>query len=301
VSHPLGAVVIPDDGRDDLEDTVASVRTYLPGATTVVVDDRSEPAQRRALGPQCTVLPPLLKRTSFEPFRLGRINRRLWQKDCYGFRYVLANLDVDYVLRLDSDALVFGHGLDDIIVQRFHDDPECGLLGAYRLGRDGGLRDFAPVASGIRREAGWGGFRNPRSRSSLRALLREATSNGYVMGEHALGAVTAIRPAMLAIWHTRGWLSDGGLAGSALADDWLLGIATVAAGYSLGDLDGPGGSIAVDWKGLPASPETLVAEGALATHSVRSWGGRSERETRSYFAELRRNEALNTDKDPKTL
>jgi hypothetical protein len=301
MSYPLGAVVIPDHGRDDLEDTVASVRTYLPGAAIVVVDDRTEPAQVRSLGPRCTVLPPLPRRTSYQPFRVERVNRRLWEKDCYGFRYVLANLDVQYVLRLDSDALVFGRGLDEIIVQRFHDDPKCGLLGAYKLGRDGGLRDFAPAAGGIRREAGWGGYRTPRSRSSLRAILREATSNGYVMGEHALGAVTALRPAMLHSWHARGWLSDQGLAGSPLADDWLLGLATVAAGYNLGDLDGPGGSIAVDWKGLPAPPEMLVAEGALATHSVRSWAGRSERETRSYFAGLRRNEARTADNDPKTL
>src|SRR5580658_10208751 len=129
-THPPGAVVIPDSGRDDVADTVASVRAYLPGAVPIVIDDRAEPARRRDMGPSCVVLPPLPHpRNAF-----GEV----WAKDCYAFRFVLSNLEVDYVLRLDSDAVLLGPGLDHIVVARFESDPSCGLLGAYRLGRDGG-------------------------------------------------------------------------------------------------------------------------------------------------------------------
>jgi hypothetical protein len=211
----------------------------------------------------------------------------LWAKDCYAFRFVLSNLEVDYVLRLDSDAVLLGPGLDDIVVDRFESDPSCGLLGAYRLGRDGGTRDFNPARRAIRRESGWAGLRRPATRRALRELLKVADRNGYEVGEHALGAVVALRPAMLEHWRESGWLGVDGLEMSSLADDWLLGLATRAAGYILDDLAGPGDPIAVEWRGLPDSPEALLADGVLATHSVRSWAGRSEQDIRKVFAERR--------------
>jgi hypothetical protein len=288
-TSPAGAVTIPDSGRDDVGDTIASVRAYLPGATVVVIDDRAGPEPPRRLGPGCVVLPPL-------PYPRNAFGG-LWAKQCYGLRFVLANLRVDYVLRLDSDAVVLGEGLDNVVVERFRADPTCGVLGAYRLGRDGGIRDFGPAQRAIGRESGWAGLRRPASRRALRALLRAAEHNGYVPGEHALGAVVAFRPVMLRRWLESGWLDLDGLARSPLADDWLLSLAARASGYSLGDLAGPGGPVAVEWKGLPASPEALLAEGVLATHSVRSWGGRSEREIRQFFAE-RRPAPVREERDP---
>jgi hypothetical protein len=281
MADPAGAVIIPDSGRDDLADTVASVESYLPAATVVVVDDRPQPTPTRFLGAARIVLPPL-------PFPRNPYGG-LWMKECYAFRWVLANLAADYVLRLDTDALLIGPGLDRVVMERFASDPRCGALGGYRLGRDGGARDFGPAARGIRSEAGLPGLLlRPGCHSALRDLLSAALANGYEMGEHTLGAVNALRPEMLARWEEKGWLSLEELAGSKLGEDWLIGMATRAAGYTLADLAGPGGPIALEWKGLPADPEELVAQGVLATHSVRSWAGRSGPDVRRYFAERRR-------------
>lgn len=275
----MGAVVIPDSGRDDLGDTVASVQVYLPGAIVVVVDDRPAPAPPRSFGPGSVVLPAL-------PYPRNALGG-LWQKECYAFRWVLANLAADYVLRLDSDALLIGPGLERLVVDRFAAEPGLGVLGAYRLGRDGGTRDFGPAARGIMSEAGLAGLSRPACRRALRELLSAARGNGYELGEHTLGAVSALRPEMLARGQEMGWLEREALARSKLGDDWLISMVALAAGYSLGELGGPGGPVALAWKGLPASPEELVESGALATHSVRGWRERSEAEIRSYFAERR--------------
>jgi hypothetical protein len=275
-----GAVVIPDSGRDDLADTIESVRAYLPRASIVIVDDRPEPRCPRNLGPKCVVLPaPSYPRNPYGG---------LWLKECYAFRWVLANFSATYVLRLDSDALLTGPGLDSVVVERFAADPRLGVLGSYRKGPDGRARDFGPAARAVLSEAGLPGLLlRPASHRVLRKLLRAARANGYEPGEHALGAVSALRPEMLARCQEMGWLAMPGLSDSKLGDDWLLALATRAAGYTLGDMDGLGGAIALDWKGLPAAPEELLQRGVLATHSVRSWRGRSEAQIRSYFAEKR--------------
>ena len=277
---PQGAVVVPDSGRDDLVDTLASVRAYLPRATVVVVDDRPPPQRPRSLGPSCVVLPSL-------PYPRNAYGG-LWLKECYAFRWVLANLAVDYVLRLDSDALVTGPGLDRLVVERFAREPTLGVLGAYRWGADGAKRDFGPAVRAISSEAGLPGLvLRPACRLALRRLLAAARSNGYETGEHTLGAVSVLRPEMLARCQEMGWLDMPTLAGSKLGEDWLVAMMARAAGYALGDIGGPHGVIAVAWKGLPASPEELLERGVLATHSVRSWRGRSEAEIRRYFAENR--------------
>ena len=276
---PVGAVVIPDSGRDDLGDTVASVQVYLPGAVVVVVDDRPAPAPRRDFGVGSVVLPAL-------PYPRNAYGG-LWLKECYAFRWVLANLATDYVLRLDSDALLIGPGLERTVVDRFAAEPALGVLGAYRLGRDGGTRDFGPAARAIMSEAGLPGLSRPACRRALRELLSAARGNGYELGEHTLGAVNALRPAMLARCQDMGWLSAEALAPSKLGEDWLIGMVARAAGYAIGELGGPGGPVALAWKGLPAAPEELLETGALATHSVRCWRERSEAEIRSYFAERR--------------
>lgn len=280
MSGPKGAVVIPDSGRDDLLDTVASVGAYLPRATVVVVDDRPPPRPPRSLGPACVVLPSL-------PYPRNAYGG-LWLKECFAFRWVLANLAIDYVLRLDSDALVTGPGLDRLVVERFASEPALGVLGAYRRGPDGGQRDFAPAARAVRSEAGVPGLvLRPACGRSLRRLLLAARSNGYELGEHTLGAVSALRPGMLARCQEMGWLDMPALARSKLGEDWLVAMMARAAGYTLGDIGGPDGAIAVAWQGLPASPEELLGRGVLATHSVRSWRGRPEAEIRRYFAEDR--------------
>jgi hypothetical protein len=72
-----------------------------------------------------------------------------------------------------------------------------------------------------------------------------------------------------------------------LADDHLMSLLTVAAGFRIADFGGPEDPLALKWRGLPAHPAELLADGKLITHSVRSWDDLSERQIRSIFAEAR--------------
>jgi hypothetical protein len=93
---------------------------------------------------------------------------------------------------------------------------------------------------------------------------------------------------MLEDWARRGWLELKGLRTSHVPEDVLLGLATRAAGFTIAELGGRDGPLAVTWRGLPASPPQLAASGAIAVHSVRSWKDWTESEIRSFFRDRRR-------------
>jgi len=275
-----GVVLIPCAPRDNVVDTVDSVRTFLPDCRIVVIDDGIPDVRGDGLPDDATVLPPL----NYQRNTRGS----LWMKDCYGFRFILVNYPSDFILRLDADALIVASGLETEITRVFA-EPHVGMAGVYRIDPSGGRRDFSPVARAIAAETeGLRSWIRPLARGPLRSLLVEAQRHGYAAGEHALGAVTVVRTKMLEDWARRGWLELKGLRTSHVPEDALLGLATRAAGFTIAELGGRDGPLAVTWRGLPASPPQLAASGAIAVHSVRSWKDWTESEIRSFFRDRRR-------------
>jgi hypothetical protein len=275
-----GVVLIPAGPRDDALDTIESVQMYLPDMPILVINDgHAGLGDATALGPGVVVLPPL-------PFP-HNVSGGLWRKEAYAFKYVLANIQCDYVLRLDADALLIGPGLDRLIESALS-GPGTGLAGSFRATWDGARRDFSPAARILAAETrGPRSWRRPALRQVLRPLLRVATANGYEPGEHALGCVVGIRTELLRDWQARGWLDDTRILPTRLSDDHLMGLVARAAGYGIAEVGGAGSPVAVKWKGLPASPPDLIASGALVTHSVRAWGEWDEVGIRRYFREAR--------------
>ncbi|WP_067482137.1 hypothetical protein [Actinomadura hibisca] len=278
------AVLIPAGPADDAPDTVASVLHYAAEPVLVaVVDDtrgrRPDMAALRSLGPPVVVLPA-------GPARPGTYGG-LWTKLAAGMRHIVENADFDLLLRLDADALLLTRGLEEAARERFAADPGLGALGSYRVGPDGGARDWTYAARVLRIESGLLGLRKPALRRRLRALLAEARASGYVFGEHVLGGACVYRKETVHAMHRRGLLDLPELSDSNAGEDFLFGLLTAAAGYRLGDFGGPGDPMALRWKGLPAAPERLVAEGRAVTHSVRFYEDLDEREIREYFAGLR--------------
>ena len=275
-----GTVLFSSAPRDNVVDTVDSVRTFLPGWRVVVIDDGMPNLRGDGLPQEVTVLPPL----NYPRNTVGG----LWMKYCYGFKFILVNHPSDFILKLDADALVVGSGLEEEI-ERVFADPLVGVAGVYRLDPSGGQRDFSPIARAIGAESeGLRSWTRPLARGPLRSLLVEARRHGYEAGEHALGAANVLRTEMLGSWARRGWLDLRGLRTSHVPEDALLSLTTRAAGFTIAELGDRGGPFAATWKGLPASPPQLALSGAIVVHSVRSWQDWTESEIRSFFRERRR-------------
>lgn len=278
------AVIIPAGPKDEISDTLDSVLHYTdPSRIVVIVDDASS---LNAKHPQLTGTPSDVVVIKAQPARPGKTGG-LWVKVAPAYRWVLERYQPGVVLRLDADAVMLGPGLETAAEEAFNRNPEVGLLGSYRVGPDGGRRDFQPAAKQLRREIGSCGLRHPQLRAGLRNYVRLARNYGYVDGEHVLGCAFLLRTEAIRNIHSNGCFSQQWLEESSLGDDHIMSLVTVAAGYKIADFGGPAGPLAVKWRGLPAHPAELLAKGKLVTHSVRSWGELTEREIRSIFANAR--------------
>jgi hypothetical protein len=276
MSQSKMVVVIPAGPKDDAADTLRSVLCYTDSELILVIDD----TRGRGIGledPRVVVFTP--------PSSPSGAYGGLWVKLAAAYRYVAERTDFDLLLRLDTDALILGPGVAEAAAERFAGDPALGALGAYRVGPDGGNRDWTPAAKMVRAELGLRGFRHAAARRRVRALV--AGASDYVMGEHALGAAIVFRGDMIREWCRRGMLDYPELSDSILGEDHLFGLLTAAAGYRTGEFSGPGDPLSVRQRGLPASPADLLAAGKLITHSVRSWQDMREDEIRAFFAARR--------------
>lgn len=276
------AVVIPVGPGESVDDTLESVRAFVdPSRAIVLVDDTGGPGlrARHATAGDVHVL-------AAPPDAAGG-QGGLWVKIAAGYAYACSRFHADLVLRMDTDALVIGAGIEDAALRRFAREPGLGLLGSFRVGPDGGQRDLSPAARLLRRETGLAGLRHPRLRSTLRGLERRARANGYAPGDHALGGAFIHSGEAARALAARGLLDLPVMARSGLGEDHIFGLLTVAAGYGIGDFGGPGDPLALRWRGLPDDPAALLAGPALITHSVRSHGDLDEAGIRAIFARAR--------------
>ncbi|MEA2502788.1 MAG: hypothetical protein QOD01_2899 [Actinomycetota bacterium] len=240
------AVVMPVGPNDDAADTVESLLSYLqfPRVIVVIDDTGGRGTDMTALAgrsPDIVVLP-------VPPASPGD-RGGLWVKIASGMHHVVRHYAFDLLLRFDADAVMLRAGLEEVVAERFADRPER-MLGSYRLGPDGGTRDWAPAAAVLRRESGPLGLRNPGVRRLLRRLVAEASGRGYVPGEHPLGGAYVLAPDLVRELDRRGWLDVPAVARSLVSEE-------------------------------------LLSRSKLVTLSVRSWADMDERALRRAFAEHR--------------
>jgi hypothetical protein len=280
------AVVVPaGPGNDDLLDTLDSVVRYTdPDRVIVVIDDVSRTGASlpdlTAVSPDIVVFRP--------PDGLpGDRFTGLWLKLAATYHWLVQHYEPELVLRLDADALLLGPGIEILAGRAFAADPKLGLLGSYRIGPDGAQRDFGWLAHQLRVKAGVLGLVHPRRRAVIRRYWQLARAQGYVDGEHVLGAGVIFRYEAIAAIDRNGWFT-GPWPEVMLGEDHIISMLTIAAGYRIGDFSGPDDPMALKWIGLPAHPDELLARGKLVTHSVRSWQDLDQAQIRAIFAAARR-------------
>jgi len=280
------AFVVPA-GRldDDLVDTLSSILHYSDRSRLIVVID--DISRSGASFPSLQYLSSdivVLQSPAGPPANgLGG----LWAKTAFAYHWLLERYEPGLVARMDTDALLIGDGLEAHAERTFARDSRLGLLGAYRLGPDGGQRDFSWAAQQVRATAGVRGLLHPRRRSAVRHYRQLARTHGYTDGEHALGGAYILSAEAISAIDRKGWFTRPELAHVMMGEDHITSMLTVAAGYRIGDFSGPDDPMALKWVGLPCHPLDLLARGKLVTHSVRSWADLSQAELREIFATAR--------------
>ncbi len=280
------AVVIPVGPREDLAelaDTLDSVRAYTPTDTLLlIVNDGARYAVHRVAA---------RSRLTAEVLDLpgdghGVAGGLTWTV-AQGLRRALHHQDVDVVLRMDTDALVIGPGLEGAARAAFAANPGAGLLGSFDRISTGEVRDFGPAAWAMRQDLGADRSRHPVWSLTLRRALRKARRNGYVDGEHALGGAHLVSRECLRRMAAAGLLPAAGVVTSRMGEDQFLGLVVRAVGLRTLDFATGSKPFALRWHGLPATPPELVAQGKLVVHSVKSRDGLDGSEVREWFTNRR--------------
>lgn len=211
----------------------------------IVVDDSGELGTWRALAryPEVDLL------RNWHRTGLQDLMRSLQR----AYRHALDRYQFQALLKLDTDALVTGSGVDLDILEVLRAHPDVGMIGARRW------RDQQQHLWKAHLEA------NP---SMWRRLIETAERNGYVRGESVLGGAYAVSYPCLAAMASRGFLSLVP-SGPRIAEDVVFSLFTCAAGYRLYDLSGAGQPLAMAWRGLPMPARQVLAEGKKVIHSLK--------------------------------
>lgn len=295
-----GAVVIPvgpgATELDRLDDTLQSIRSWVPDEAIIVIDDDSTPRALAHIAPGTEVLrlPGPRAEHPHDNMTAGSIAALRW----------LADSGADYILKLDTDALVIGdyrRSLHGALLR----SPDVGVWGAHRENEIGGpARDFSSYKWALRRSLqpvrvarqGRFGLRVGQAvtghpgaaRRFLADAVRTARRNGYELGEHCLGGAYAVTAQCARRMRAAGYLDDPRvLSGMRISEDVIVSLLAVASGCKLASLVGPGEAFAVRHHGLLAPPLELAARGHSIVHSLKDDGRFSESEIRTFFAERR--------------
>lgn len=169
------------------------------------------------------------------------------------YLHALRSYDFAAILKVDTDALITGPGVDVDILSFFRDHPRAGMIGS-RSWPDRTDHVWRRVLE--KNEAMWG------------SILRQAERHGYVAGESVLGGAYALSRACVAALDATGYL-DLVPTGPRVAEDVTLSLLTQAAGFELHEFAASNQPFALAWRGLPMPPAQVLAQGKKVVHSVK--------------------------------
>jgi hypothetical protein len=272
-------VVVPVGPNDDPSDTINSIQCYMTESRKViVVDDSNDETMNRMIGGLGDEI-DIIKAGPY-PGGWGG----LWVKLAEGYSYAFENYNFNVLLRIDCDGLVIASGAEEEAGLFFVHHPDTAIIGSYKIDCNGDTRDFRPPARVVLFEASPFGLRNPKLWSSLRALLALAKKHDYVRGEHCLGGANFQSYRSVKSMYEAGYLGMKEFGASRLGEDQIFALIARALGYQLGDFATGSLPLGLRYRGLPDSPENLLARHKKIVHSVRFWEDRDESAIRQFFA-----------------
>lgn len=271
----FGMAVGPGEGRIAI-DTLDSVATFFPHASRWILDDCTTDGTYEALEAWVAVHGGRLLRND---------TPRGYRGIARSFFSLLATIareepTVEMAIKIDPDTCLLGGNLLERIRARFA-AAGPGVVGAYRIGAGGRTRVFGRIRRNMLVDllAPVGPHKTWKAiRVGLpywARYLRPAKRNGYVFGEHVLGALAAIHGDTLRALVESGFLDvPANFRALTVQMDVLLGLGVRAIGHKLTDLNGaPPEAPSVWLQFLPPVPidaATLIAHGMLAVHPVKA-------------------------------
>jgi hypothetical protein len=216
-----------------------------------------------------------------------------------GLKHLSGRDELNFILRLDTDSVVFGR-FSDRIATLFQQHPECGIAGTFRKFPSGEER----IMPGFMVERQTAPYLLSRFLARLmletwtptliltafrrRSLIRAAERRGYRKGDYVQGGGHAFSAALIRALSSHHLLDDPFLFfHTRLPDDPVLTIMCYALGFVALDYNGPGQVFAVINSGLTDSPDALVRAGYAIAHSVKADPRWPESEIREVFSKLR--------------
>ncbi len=126
----------PRENTDHLCDTLESVRFYAHPCHKVILVDDSGSGAWESLKRSFPEIIILRNQKSFG------LQGGLYFSLSGAYRYAVENFFFEVLLKLDSDALIIGRRAEDEAIRYFRENPDVGLIGSYKVGCDGGIRNF---------------------------------------------------------------------------------------------------------------------------------------------------------------
>ncbi len=294
-------VVIPVGPGTNMEfvrDTINSVVCYTRESRRIVVVDNTG---ANACADLSDEYPDVDVVATPEVFG---VNAELYLTGSRGYLHALARFDFDVLLRMDVDALIIGGGAEEEAYRLFSEDPSIGALGSYRVDCNMHPRDWKKVGEQVKLEArlapltwhskAYGAYllrryfyKGNRGVWSYRRILANAIGNGYMLGEHFMGGAVFFSGECIRRLHEAGLLFRTDLRWSRLADDQLVSLLIRSIGMRIVDFCPDPMPMGLRWRGLPDSPENLVARGKKVIHSTKFWKDMNEKQIRKIFREQR--------------
>jgi hypothetical protein len=275
---PVGTLSSKNQPRH-IADTIESVIHYTTPDRRIVIVDNSSPLNfgisLQTMYPELEVIRPPVN---------YRMYGGLYKSLSLALLHVHASYDFELLIKMDTDALLIGAGLEDAALAVLQANSNAGVLGNYfndgvetKWPRDRILAECSSV--------GW--LKDRERCATLRYYLQQARAHGYQPGEHVLGGTAVFSPAFVDRLVQNGLLLREEIKRSKLQEDHLFGLFCKVTGLDLIRFAIPEHPLAVVWQGLPHSPEELVRLGAKVIHSTRYWEDMNEDEIRAFFKEHR--------------
>jgi hypothetical protein len=291
IAIAVGPAEVEVERLRDLADSI--VHHDRGPATLVLVDDSPQPRQ---LDQRLPLPPPFRAVSLHHPRQQGRVTFSRGKGICsailLALQWTARNLDVPFVLKLDTDSLVISP-FRDRLATFFGSRADVGMVGAYTLTPNGTARDWsvhgkAVAMLGRRFDWRWPlqslrATRDP-NRLHVARLIRKACANGYEHGEHCMGGGYALSGELVRRMDQNGYLdAPDRWMHIDLPEDVMIGIHVRAVGMAFANHVGEGEVFGVRYLGLPDSPQNLLAKRYAVIHAVKNDPNHDEATIRAFF------------------